>query len=267
MKTIWKVALLPLLAAALFLLPLPALAAEMGESVTVELPDAGEGVFSPGTGESAAPNTGESAGNATGEGVPAYGEEDGTDSRTESADASTAELLMDYFLSHLPGIITALTALYAFFPRVGGIAALVRALSGIKTYFDDESNKQSVYNVLSGSADAVSTFMNDVYPLLKRLEEECEALPQIGAYLTEKKEEAERLRAFLSLSVRATALMAKQFNDLISVSTTLTQKQKAAFEAEWLRENTALFAALSEWGIDGKERVSGDDGEKEVPFT
>ncbi len=153
------------------------------------------------------------------------------------------------------GIITVLAAIYALLPKYGGVAAIlkvVRDVSGglkaLKQYMDDKNNPDSIYNVMARQGDAISKFMNDIAPVLEKLEV---GLEKIGHAAISQ----DKLRAVLLAVEEGEELMAKEFSDLLSCSTTISQKHKAEFEEAYLEARQHLKVSVKE-ALD-------DDGQKE----
>jgi len=167
-------------------------------------------------------------------------------SRGEDAAMSLTEEIMAYVTEHASGIVVALSALWAVFPKVGGLAVLIDVFKKIKSYFDDEHNKQSIYNVIAGNADAMSRFMNDVYPMVEEIARGEKTVSACVAELQSSAQEQKKLRAALLACRDATSLMAKEFCDLISISTTVSEKKKAELEGEWMNANKRIEAAVAE---------------------
>lgn len=153
------------------------------------------------------------------------------------------------------GIITVLAAIYALLPKYGGVAAIlkvVREVSGglkaFKQYMDDKNNPNSIYNVMARQGDAISKFMNDIAPVLEKLKVGLEKIDRAAT-------SQDKLRAVLFAVEECNELMAKEFSDLLSCSTTISQKHKAEFEESYLEARQHLKASVKE--------ATDDDGQKE----
>ena len=161
----------------------------------------------------------------------------------------------EWVISNFSGIITVIVGIYAMFPKYGGIAALIKvvrnvsvALAALKKYIDDKNNPDSLYNILDRMGKNLSTFLSDTAPVLDRLEESIEKIYR--ASLSQ-----EKLRAALLAVEAGEELMAKEFSDLLSCSTTISQKHKAEFEEAYLSAKAQLKEAVKE--------AIGDDGQSE----
>lgn len=183
---------------------------------------------------------------------------DGADAETPAGKEYASETWVDgakkWIAENFAGIMTALAALYAVFPKYGGIAALLgvmrstrATINSVRRYMDDTNNENSIYNTLKKHGDTLSRFLNDIAPVLEKLEE---GLTDLEA----SRASQDKLKAALLAVEAGQALMAKQFSDLISISTTIPQKKKAELEAAWMEADAQLREAV-------KEAV--DDGEKE----
>ncbi|MBE6689844.1 MAG: hypothetical protein E7590_01000 [Ruminococcaceae bacterium] len=184
------------------------------------------------------------------EGVVAAG--DGAENATE--DENWFETAKEFVMENASGIIVSLFSLYMAFPKVGGIAALIAILrdvrlmmSALKKGIDDKSNPDSIGNKLSLQGDAWVRFMNDLAPKLDALEE---GLAELKA----SRISAERQRAALLAVEEGVELMAKEFNDLISISTGISAKQKANMEEEFMVAKAHLHLAVKE-ALEGDEQV------------
>ena len=75
--------------------------------------------------------------------------------------------------------------------------------------------------------------MNDISPIIEDIKAGNKNAKEVfDAVLAEK----EKANATISACQQSIILMAKQLNDLISCSTTISAKTKAQFENEWLEE-------------------------------
>ena len=164
---------------------------------------------------------------------------------------------MAFISAHFSGIITALAALYAVFPKWGGIAALLRVMQSLSAviqrfgaYVDDTKNENSIYNVLCRQGERMDAFMGELSPVLTQLHESVTALRD-GAVTEEK------LRAVLLALEEGQELMAKEFSDLISISTTVPQKHKAELEEAFLRARAHLRESV-------REATGNDTAQKEA---
>jgi hypothetical protein len=164
----------------------------------------------------------------------------------------------EWVMINFSGIITVIVGVYAMFPKYGGIAALIRvvrnvsiALAALKKYIDDKNNPDSIYNVLDRMGGNLSDFLSDTAPVLDRLEQSIEKIE--NASLSQDK-----LCAALLAVVAGEELMAKEFSDLLSCSTTISQKHKAEFEEAYLAARAQLKAAVKEAIGDDKQSEKAD---------
>lgn len=203
------------------------------------------------------------------EGDTAKGEEtltEGEESATgqDYAGENLFSEVMNWASEHFSGIILSLGAIWAVLPKIGGVAKLkgllttvVAALLAMKSYMDDEKNPKSVYNVLKRQGDAISKFMNTMAPYLERLDREGDTVKEIGEALAAFNGELRKIRAVLIAEEESHELEAKVFNDLISISTTVSEKQKAEMERQWMegasKVKKAVEEAISSDGQNQKE--------------
>ena len=164
----------------------------------------------------------------------------------------------EWVMINFSGIITVIVGIYAMFPKYGGIAALIRvvrnvsiALAALKKYIDDKNNPDSIYNVLDRMGGNLSEFLSDTAPVLDRLEQSIEKIED--ASLSQDK-----LCAALLAVEAGEELMAKEFSDLLSCSTTISQKHKAEFEEAYLAARAKLKAAVKEAIGDDKQSEKAD---------
>ena len=172
----------------------------------------------------------------------------GTEGGAEGAAESENwfETAKAWVVENASGIIVSLFSLYLACPKVGGIAALIKigrdvkqVLTALKKYIDDKNNPDSLGNKISLQGDTWVKFMNDLKPKLDALE--------LGlAKLEKARVNGEQLRTALLAVEESVELMAKEFNDLISISTTISAKQKANMEAEFMSAKNHLHATVKE---------------------
>jgi hypothetical protein len=163
----------------------------------------------------------------------------------------------DFIAAHFAGIVTALAALYAVFPKWGGIAAILRVMQSLScvlqrfgAYVDDAKNENSIYNVLCRQGERIGAFVEELTPVLEELRAGVARLDR-GADAEEK------LRAVLLALEEGQELMANEFSDLISISTTVPQKHKAQLEEAFLRAKAHLHECV-------KEATGNDTAQKEA---
>ncbi len=161
----------------------------------------------------------------------------------------------EWLAANFSGVTIVLAAIYALLPKYGGVAAILKVvrsvsagLTALKEYMDDKKNPNSIYNVLSRQGDVLKKFMNDLAPVLERLDLGIAKIDQAAT-------SQDKLRAVLLAVEEGEELMAKEFSDLLSCSTTISQKHKAAFEESYLAARNHLKVAVKE-ALD-------DDGQKE----
>lgn len=201
--------------------------------------------------------------NSAAEGVKAVGE--GTAPETEEPLPAGEDAGENWFESakawcsqYAPSVAVGLAALYAILPKIGGVAMVLKGLDKVtglfallKTYIADEKNENSIYNVLKRQGDTVTRFMNDMYPKIEALESKLSALDAANM-------ESGKLRAALLAVEESVELMAKEFSDLISISTTVSQKRKATMEEDFMRAKEHLHTTVKEaLGNDGQGEAQG----------
>ena len=118
---------------------------------------------------------------------------------------------------------------------------------------DDANNENSLYNVLKRQGNSISQFMNDVAPALEALRQDKEVTVKLTATLEGALARVGKMGGALGAVEEALELMASEFSDLISISTTVSAKQKAQMEADWMARiehlrNTVKEAAYVEQG-------------------
>lgn len=158
-----------------------------------------------------------------------------------SAEKSIAQQAADWLGANFEKIIVALASLYAVFPKVGLIPLLMSAINKFKQYIDDKNNPNSIYNVLSANATTVSKFMTDFAPIIEEMKS---GNASVAETLKKVQAEKEQANAALLACQQSMRLMAKELNDLISCSTTISAKTKAQIETEWREEETRIAAML-----------------------
>lgn len=168
---------------------------------------------------------------------------------SETDEKSLAEQALDWISENVEKVVLIFASIYAVFPKVGLLPILISALKKLKNYFDDRNNPNSVYNILSANATTISRFMTDFAPLIEDMKS---GNANVFETLEKVKEERERANAVISACQSSIRLMAKELNDLISASTTLSAKTKAQIEQEWM-EKDAEISALLNGGEDGAE--------------
>lgn len=158
-----------------------------------------------------------------------------------------------WIAENFSGLVVALAALYAIFPKWGGLWVVVRALkkvaslfTALKVYIDDEQNKNSIYNVLKRQGDTMTKFMNDMAPALNTLRRDKESTEALKKELMEAKRMIELQKSVFLAVEEAVELMAAEFNDLISISTTVSQKKKTELEQKWLDAEEHLRKSVKE---------------------
>ena len=154
---------------------------------------------------------------------------------------SVAQQAADWLGANFDKIIVALASLYAVFPKVGAIPLLMNAINKFKQYIDDKSNPNSIYNVLSANATTISKFMTDFAPIIEEMKN---GNASVAETLKKVQAEKEQANAALLACQQSMRLMAKELNDLISCSTTISAKTKAQIETEWRQEETKIAAML-----------------------
>lgn len=161
----------------------------------------------------------------------------------------------EWMALNFSGIVTVILGIYAMLPKYGGVAALLKVvkavsagLAALKEYIDDKNNPNSIYNVMNRMGGNLSKFLTDMAPVMERIENGIAKVEDVGTLL-------EKLRAALIAVEAGEELMAKEFSDLLSCSTTISQKHKAEFEEAYLAARAQLKAAVKE-ALD-------DDGQKE----
>lgn len=168
-------------------------------------------------------------------------------------DEGWASQAMEWVAENYSGLAVALAALWAVIPKVGGIAMLVRMLAKVaalftvlKKYIDDEGNENSIYNVMKRQGQTIAAFMNDMAPLLQELREGKLSTDELKAELLAARDVIAKQQGFFLAVEEAVELMAAEFNDLISISTTISAKKKAELEQKWLDAEAHLRNAVKE---------------------
>ena len=142
------------------------------------------------------------------------------------------EQAAQYLSEMWPAILTALAAVYAAFPKWGGIALLYKAFQKTQSYFDDKNNAKSVYNVLSANSDMISRFMNDVYPVLTELKDQGITLKDLVDKVRGDAELQTKLIGFIKAANETAKLNAKTAQYLLEVSPNVNEKRRAEIMAD-----------------------------------
>lgn len=166
----------------------------------------------------------------------------------ENPEKSVAQQASDWIGANFEKIIVALSALYAVFPKFGLIPLLMSAINKFKQYIDDKNNPNSIYNVLSANATTISKFMTDFAPIIDEMKE---GNASVAETLKKVQAEKEQANAALIACQQSMRLMAKELNDLVSCSTTISAKTKARLETEWREEDCKISAMLGGDHDDG----------------
>ena len=157
------------------------------------------------------------------------------------------------------GLAVALAAIWAVIPKVGGVSMVTKSLRKIvalfvalKTYIDDANNENSLYNVMKRQGDKLSQFMNDMAPLMEKLELDKQATVKLTEDLELALARIGKMGGVLGAVEESLELMASEFSDLISISTTISHKKKAEMEAAWLAKIEHLRNTVKEATNDGQ---------------
>lgn len=157
------------------------------------------------------------------------------------------------------GLTVALAAIWAVIPKVGGVSMVLKALrkiallfAALKTYIDDANNENSLYNVMKRQGDKLSQFMNDMAPLMEKLELDKRATVKLTEELELALTRIDKMGGVLGAVEESLELMASEFSDLISISTTISHKKKAEMEAAWLAKIEHLRNTVKEATNDGQ---------------
>lgn len=157
------------------------------------------------------------------------------------------------------GLTVALAAIWAVIPKVGGVSMVLKALrkiallfTALKTYIDDANNENSLYNVMKRQGDKLSQFMNDMAPLMEKLELDKQATVKLSEDLELALARIDKMGGVLCAVEESLELMASEFSDLISISTTISHKKKAEMEAAWLAKIEHLRNTVKEATNDGQ---------------
>lgn len=150
----------------------------------------------------------------------------------------------DFVKQNCESIIVILSAIYVALPKYGGIAKLIALVKSVKYFFDDKNNKKSVYNVMAGTADAVTAFMTQYADKIDKLERFIPYLAQLEKFMGDSKEEKEQIITTVTALTTALDLIAKQCNTLVSISPNATARDKELFDEEWVRDRKKLNAAI-----------------------
>lgn len=168
-------------------------------------------------------------------------------------DDSWASQAMDWVVEHYAGLIVSLAAIWAVIPKVGGIAMLVSVLAKVaalftvlKKYIDDDGNENSIYNVMKRQGQIIAAFMNDMAPILQELHEGKRSTDELKAELLAASNVIAKQKGIFLAVEEAVELMAAEFNDLISISTTISAKKKAELEQKWMDAEAHLRNAVKE---------------------
>lgn len=162
---------------------------------------------------------------------------------------------VDYIKEHLASIITALVSIYAVFPKWGGIAKLIAAFTAVKTYFDDKKNKNSVANILSGNADAISKFMNDVYPMIKEITDGKTTISELIKELRENKEKQEKTEEALDACKNAMNMMCQEIFAVMKCTEGSSNAERSNIMLSWATETAKLndkVKQIKERNYDGE---------------
>lgn len=157
------------------------------------------------------------------------------------------------------GLAVALVAIWSVIPKVGGVSMVTKSLRKIvalfvalKTYIDDANNENSLYNVMKRQGDKLSQFMNDMAPLMEKLELDKQATVKLTEDLELALARIGKMGGVLGAVEESLELMASEFSDLISISTTISHKKKAEMEAAWIAKIEHLRNAVKEATNDGQ---------------
>lgn len=178
-----------------------------------------------------------------------------TEVTEETESESFWQSAFDYFKENYSGISVALFALYAAFPKYGGIAGILHVLKGVKNYFDDKNNDKSIYNVISGSADSITKFMNEVYPVMLAIAQSKETEKEFISNLQTFSEQFANNQNVLKMLCERDAFLTQTFNELISISPYISAKRKAELEQKFADGEKVMRSVLAEaTKNDGKEK-------------
>ena len=171
-----------------------------------------------------------------------------TSAEPPSAEGAVAESFFtqakEWLAEHGSGLIVSLVSLYMACPKIGGVAAILKVvremrgfLEDLKKYLNDKKNPDSLGNKISAQGDVWVRFMNELMPKMEALER--------GLALMEQNlvSGAQWRNALLAVE-ESVELMAKEFNDLISISTTVSPKQKAIMEADFMAAKEHLHQTV-----------------------
>ena len=157
------------------------------------------------------------------------------------------------------GLAVALVAIWSVIPKVGGVPMILKALrkivvlfAALKAYIDDANNENSLYNVLKRQGDKLSQFMNDMAPLMEKLELDKQATIKLTKDLELALVRIGKMGGVLGAVEESLELMASEFSDLISISTTISHKKKAEMESAWLAKIEHLRNTVKEATNDGQ---------------
>lgn len=151
----------------------------------------------------------------------------------EAEDETTwTEQAAQYLAEMWPAILTALAAVYAAFPKWGGIALLYKAFKKIQSYFDDKNNVKSVYNVLSANSDMISRFLNDIYPVLAELKDQGITLKDLVDKVRGDADLQTKLIGFIKAANETAKVNAKTVQYLLEVSPNVNEKRRAEIMAD-----------------------------------
>ena len=140
---------------------------------------------------------------------------------------------------HFSGLLVSISALLLALPKVGGVALLAKGLGALRSYIDDKKNPNSIYNVMARQGDAIVAFMNKMSPLLISLEASLTAI-------AEGKVTQDGMRSALLAVEESVELMAKEFNDLISISPEISQKVRTQMEEDFMAAKQHLHKTVRE---------------------
>ena len=174
--------------------------------------------------------------------------ENGSDAAVEEyADGGWLESAKAWVLENLSGIVLSVFGIYLAIPKVGGIAmvkslllTLATLVGAVKKYIDDEKNPNSLVNKLDKLGGLLVEYMNKQEQDGAVSQELMSEVRSALAGVCEKQRSDEQMRSVLLAVEEGLELMATEFSDLISISTTITQKKKAEYESEWMKRISHL---------------------------
>lgn len=168
----------------------------------------------------------------------------------------------EWISEHFSGLLVSLVALWTACPKIGGIALIRKRVKGltalvaaVKFVVADEKNEKSVLNTMKSMCMRFDEFTGKLAPVLENLQTRLSVIDDLAADLKAGKLTEEKLKNVLIAVEEGQELMAKEFNDLISTSTTISAKTKADMEAAFMAAREHLHATV-------KEAVNEQEGEK-----